>query len=89
MRNRHLPRLCRTCQAPMARQEDSCWRCGARWATEDRPRMTLRVLIGGASTDRARDPGTPTLDADRWLNEGGALDSEAAVLSAAPPTARR
>jgi hypothetical protein len=31
MRDRHHPRLCRTCQAPMARQETSCWRCGAEW----------------------------------------------------------
>ena len=29
IRDRHHPRLCRTCQAPMARQETSCWRCGA------------------------------------------------------------
>jgi len=89
MRDRHLPRLCRTCQAPMARQEDRCWRCGARWATEDGPRTPLRVIVGGASTDGARDSGIAALDADRWLNEGGALDSEAAVLSAALTTARR
>jgi predicted amidophosphoribosyltransferase len=35
MRERHFPRLCRSCQAPMARQEDTCWQCGARWASED------------------------------------------------------
>jgi hypothetical protein len=29
MNNRHRPRLCRSCQAPMARQEDACWKCGA------------------------------------------------------------
>jgi predicted amidophosphoribosyltransferase len=28
-RNRHLPRLCRSCSAPLASQEDDCWRCGA------------------------------------------------------------
>jgi predicted amidophosphoribosyltransferase len=33
MRNRHFPRLCRTCQAPMARQLDTCWRCGAQWVS--------------------------------------------------------
>jgi predicted amidophosphoribosyltransferase len=77
MRDRHLPRLCRTCQAPMARQENGCWRCGARWATEDRPRSTLRVLIGEASTDHARAPAIAAFDADRWLNEGGALDTKA------------
>jgi hypothetical protein len=89
MRDRHLPRLCPTCQAPMARQEDRCWRCGARWATEDGPRTTLRVIAGGASTDGARDPGIAALDVDRWLNEGGSLDSEAGALSAAATTARR
>ena len=89
MRDRHLPRLCHICQAPMARQEDGCWRCGARWATEDRPRTSLRVIVGGASTDGAPAPGIAALDADRWLDEGGALDSDAAALCAAPTTARR
>ena len=28
--SRHQPRLCRSCQRPMSRQEDACWRCGAR-----------------------------------------------------------
>jgi predicted amidophosphoribosyltransferase len=27
MRDRHLPRLCQTCEAPLARQQDACWRC--------------------------------------------------------------
>ena len=31
MRDRHIPRLCRTCDAQMGRQQDSCWRCGVRW----------------------------------------------------------
>lgn len=31
IRERHFPRLCRACQAPMAVQEDNCWRCGAAW----------------------------------------------------------
>lgn len=73
MRDRHLSRLCRTCQAPMARQEDRCWRCGARWSTEAEPRTPLRALIGGGSIDAARDPSIAALDADRWLNEGGSL----------------
>ena len=30
-RERHFPRLCQTCQAPMAVQEDNCWACGATW----------------------------------------------------------
>jgi hypothetical protein len=30
-RQRHFPRLCQSCQAPMAVQEDNCWACGALW----------------------------------------------------------
>ena len=55
MRNRHVPRLCHRCRGPMARQEDGCWRCGTRWAFEDKP--ALRLITGDA-------------DADRWTNEG-------------------
>lgn len=41
MRNRHLARVCGVCHAPMARQEETCWRCGATWTTpEDAPRIT-------------------------------------------------
>jgi hypothetical protein len=36
IRERHQPRLCRTCQAPMARQETSCWRCGSSWGAGPR-----------------------------------------------------
>ena len=73
MRERHFPRLCRTCRAPMARQEDSCWRCGAQWASEDTPPTRLTVLTGGAhaATDARHD-------ADRWANEGGSVAVEAA-----------
>jgi hypothetical protein len=35
MRGRHLPRLCRSCHSPMARQEDTCWNCGAAWEPAD------------------------------------------------------
>jgi len=28
----------------MARQEDTCWRCGIKWASEVRPRSALRVI---------------------------------------------
>ena len=75
----------------MARQEDTCWRCGAQWASEDGPRTTLKVIVGGARGPVAPGPG-PTiavavantaraasdagLDADRWANEGGSFDSE-------------
>ena len=61
MRERHFPRVCRSCKAPMARQQDTCWRCGSQWASEDAPRTTLKVIPGGAQVEH---------DADRWANEG-------------------
>jgi hypothetical protein len=45
----------------MARQEDSCWRCGTEWIPEGRP--GLRLVPGDE-------------DADRWANEGGSFASE-------------
>jgi hypothetical protein len=80
MRDRHISRLCRSCQGPMARQEDACWRCGARWAAEEPPSTRLRIIDG--TTGPLRD------DAGRWSNEGGSVDGEAgaarAVGSATP-----
>jgi hypothetical protein len=79
MRDRHFPRLCRHCRAPMARQEDSCWRCGTEWAIEEKPRTTLRLIPGGADTRFE--------DADRWTNEGGSFAAEVALaLPAAAAT---
>jgi hypothetical protein len=72
MRDRHFPRVCRSCHAPMARQEATCWRCGTQWASEDGPRTTLTVIVGGAQAYR--------LDDDRWANEGGSVVAEAAAL---------
>lgn len=83
MRDRHFPRLCRSCQAPMARQEDACWRCGTDWATEAEPRTALRVISGGALTHMSAVPafagsaveaiaaGGGRQDADRWADDGG------------------
>jgi len=45
MRDRHHPRLCRSCGGPMARQEDACWRCGALWAKGGRPTAKPRLSI--------------------------------------------
>jgi predicted amidophosphoribosyltransferase len=73
MRNRHFPRLCGSCQAPMGRQEDTCWRCGTRWAAEDEPRAALRVIPGGASTHNERAATQARLDAERWIDEGGSV----------------
>ena len=83
MRDRHLPRLCRACHAPMARQEDACGRCGTQWATEDRPRTPLHVIPGGAPTDavgRACTVNEARLAMDRWVDEGGRVPFEAAAV---------
>ena len=82
MRERHFPRVCRSCRAPMARQEDACWRCGTRWASEDAPRTTLKVIAGGAQadrSDRALAASEARFDEDRWAKEGGSLVAEAAA----------
>jgi hypothetical protein len=62
MRQRHVARLCQSCQAPVGRQEERCWRCGAQWASEDEPRTRLRVMPGGAPA---------------WADEGGTVLLEA------------
>jgi hypothetical protein len=49
----------------MARQEDTCWRCGAPWVAEPGPRTTLKAA-------------EPLADTDRWTDEGGSI---AAVAS--------
>jgi hypothetical protein len=87
----------------MARQEDTCWRCGAQWASEDGRRTTLQVIAGAAPThvvgapdhriavavaDNARAATEARLDADRWTNEGGRFDSGVAAPLRAT-TARR
>jgi hypothetical protein len=78
MRQRHVPRLCQSCGGPMARQAETCWRCGTQWASEDDPRTRLRVITGGvqpaAGGQRAVSAGR--IDIDRWAGEGGSLVSE-------------
>jgi hypothetical protein len=50
-KNRHFPRLCRTCDAPMAGQEDTCWNCGAVWdegsTTDNEPGVPLGAPTQG------------------------------------------
>jgi predicted amidophosphoribosyltransferase len=52
MRERHFPRSCRSCEAPMARREEACWRCGAPCV--DRNRTLL--YPGSVSGERAGAP---------------------------------
>jgi len=56
----------------MARQEQACWRCGTRWASEDGPRTALKVIPGGARPD-----------AERWIDGGDSVVPEAVEPPAA------
>jgi hypothetical protein len=96
MRNRHISRVCRNCRAPMARQEEACWRCGVEWASEEGLRITLRLV-----PDEGRDQAEGTLDrptavavialaraarrdAERWTNEGGSFAAAVAAPIGSP-----
>ncbi len=63
MHSRHFPRLCRSCDAPMARQQDICWSCGAAW--DDRSgRRNWERLIPGADAASVDGGGQSTAPAD-------------------------
>ena len=83
MRERHLPRLCQSCRGPMARQAETCWRCGTQWASEDETRTRLRVIRGGvpAAAGGQRPVSAGRIDIDRWAGEGGSLVSEARAMT--------
>jgi hypothetical protein len=78
MRQRHVPRLCQSCRGPMARQSETCWRCGTQWASEDETRPLLRVIPGGVPAAAGARPAVSAgrIDIDRWAGEGGSLVSE-------------
>jgi hypothetical protein len=63
----------------MARQEDTCWRCGTEWASEEEPRTTLHLIPGDAPKQCE--------DAERWTNERGSFAAE--VTAPLPATAAR
>ena len=88
----------------MARQEHTCWRCGASTVPKHGPRSALREIPGGAFAQRqhARRSRTPTtvlgnerattqeqLDTQRWIDEGGSLGAEANVVPTAEETRKR
>jgi hypothetical protein len=83
MRDRHLPRLRRSCRGPMARQEDTCWRCGARWAAEEQPgdppppAGPAGVTIAAGDIEDAPAPRASTPSA-----EGGTFAPDRAVAAA-------
>ena len=68
--NRHTPRLCVACQAPLGSQDGACWRCGSRRA--DRHEQ------------RAEPQRQTQSDADRWTDEGGGLVMEESSSSRSP-----
>jgi hypothetical protein len=59
----------------MARQEDSCWQCGATWTT-----AATTTPSAVASDDRIV---IARLDADRWADEGGSVPFEERTLATA------
>ena len=83
MRDRHFPRLCGACRAPMARQQEACWRCGSQCASWGAARTRLRVVPGGAAPAATRDERAVVQargDMDRWITEGGSVPVEAAAV---------
>lgn len=78
MRQRHAPRLCQSCRGPMARQAQTCWRCGTQWASEEQTRTRLRVIPGGApaTSGGQRAVSAARSDMDRWAGEGASVALE-------------
>ncbi len=70
MRNRHIARVCRSCQAPMASAADSCWRCGVEWAPEAAPPTTLRLVTSDAAAAPASQRVAATAAAMRSRRAG-------------------
>ena len=78
MRDRHVPRLCSSCGAPTARQEELCWKCGADWLPEIQPPRTPERVRGASEHVTAA-----RLDLERWLDEGGSVNNESTIQLAA------
>jgi hypothetical protein len=84
MLDRHLPRLCASCSAPMARQQQECWKCGAqRPPSLDREPfgdgstpMTIRAVK--QQTDERENAQVAAATQHRRLREADAKDRDAA-----------
>jgi hypothetical protein len=90
MRGRHFPRLCRCCDAPMARQQDACWSCATAWNDDTATPHAQRVIHNGDAVrpGGADQPPAPVVigepraiaqarrDLDRWADEGGSEADE-------------
>jgi hypothetical protein len=76
----------------MARQEDTCWRCGAPWAAEQKQPRTLRLSIPAVLTladgNVADAAAAASVDADRWVNEGGTFAGPDRFVGTARPGGR-
>ncbi len=46
MRGRHFPRLCRSCEAPLARKDDACWHCQEVWTDRQETGVAGSAPIG-------------------------------------------
>ncbi len=97
--NRHIPRLCRSCDAPMARQEDKCWSCGAVWddrATPDAAAVAAPDAGAATAGPVAHVSGSTSksasqltrVDTERWADEGGSMPSESPAPVRVPTAAQ-
>jgi hypothetical protein len=76
-RNRHEPRMCAVCAAPLAGQAGACWRCGT--GVPEPVRHASAPLRYRTAPAAATNVLRPDFAADRWANEGGTIDRETAV----------
>jgi hypothetical protein len=82
VRDRHLPRVCRSCDAPMAGQDDTCWKCNATWDDQLGPRNPVRTI-----PDPAAELPEAEHEADRSTDEGDRLAAAAPERTTAPSMA--
>ena len=78
MRDRHFPRLCRTCDAPMARQADTCWNCHAQWVDKTDAKGNTPAATGAARAKGNSPAATGAAD-DAGASLGAALTGAAAT----------
>ena len=57
-RNRHEPRLCATCEAPLAGQSADCWRCGA--VAVEPVRRTVTQYVAAVPAPHVPDAPAPS-----------------------------
>ena len=87
MRQRHVPLLCGSCQAPTGCQEDRCWRCGAtvRRAGSSRRGLHRTPLCRGRLRVVASAPRAP-LRRGSGMRRAAAVPSRRSGGSAAAPS---